>query len=54
MVNSTSKKFSRKLPKPERKSIADMNYGILASGSRLLPDIVDQLHFIRLTLWSVA
>ena len=28
-----SNKFSRKLPKPERKFIAEMNYGILASGS---------------------
>lgn len=37
-------KFSRKLPKPERKFIAEMNYGILASGSCLLTDIVDQLH----------
>lgn len=57
MVNFTSKiyqmkreiltfsnKISRKLPKPERKFIADMNYGILASGSCLLTDIVDQLH----------
>ena len=44
MVNCTSKtyqmkreiltfsnKISRKLPKPEKKFIADMNYGILAS-----------------------
>lgn len=39
-----SRKISHKLPKPERKFIADMNYGILASGSCLLTDIVDQLH----------
>ena len=39
-----SNKISRNLPKPERKFIADMNYGILASGSCLLTDIVDQLH----------
>jgi len=39
-----SNRFSRKLPKPERKFIAEMNYGILASGSCLLTDIVDQLH----------
>ena len=39
-----SNNFSRKLPKPERKFIAEMNYGILASGSCLLTDIVDQLH----------
>ena len=57
MVNCTSKtyqmkreiltfsnKISRKLPKPEKKFIADMNYGILASNSCLLTDIVDQLH----------
>ena len=39
-----SNKISRKLPKPEKKFIADMNYGILASNSCLLTDIVDQLH----------
>lgn len=57
MVNFTSKtyqmkrdiltfsnKISRKLPKPDRKFIADMNYGMLASNSCLLTDIVDQLH----------
>ena len=39
-----SNKFSKKLPKPERKFMADMNYGMLASNSCLLTDIVDQLH----------
>ena len=39
-----SNKISRNLPKPERKFVADMNYGMLASGSCLLTDIVDQLH----------
>ena len=39
-----SNKISRNLPKPERKFIADMNYGMLASGSCLLTDIVDHLH----------
>ena len=39
-----SNNLSRKLPKPERKFIADMNYGILASKSCLLTDIADQLH----------
>ncbi len=39
-----SNKISGKLPKPERKFIADMNYGMLASGSCLLTDISDQLH----------
>lgn len=43
-ILSFSKKISHKLPKPERKFIADMNYGILASNSCLLTDIVDQLH----------
>lgn len=37
-------KFSRRLPKPEKKFMADINYGILASGSCLLTDIVHQLH----------
>ena len=43
-ILSFSNKISKKLPKPERKFIADMNYGILASRSCLLTDIVDQLH----------
>ena len=42
-ILSFSNKISRNLPKPERKFIADMNYGIIASGSCLLTDIVDQL-----------
>ena len=43
-ILSFSNKISSNLSKPERKFIADMNYGILASGSCLLTDIVDQLH----------
>lgn len=43
-ILSFSNKISRRLPKPERKFMADMNYGMLASGSCLLTDIVDQLH----------
>ena len=39
-----SNKISRNLPKPERKFVADMNYGMLASGSCMLTDIVDHLH----------
>ena len=39
-----SKKISEALPKPDQKFYADMIYGILASGSCLLTDIVDQLH----------
>ena len=39
-----SNKISRKLSKPEKKFTADMTYGMLASESCLLTDIVDQLH----------
>lgn len=39
-----SNKISRKQSKPDRKFAADMTYGMLASGSCLLTDIVDQLH----------
>ena len=39
-----SNKISRKLSKPERKFTADMTYGMLASNSCILTDIVDQLH----------
>ena len=39
-----SNKISRKLSKPNRKFTADMTYGMLASGSCLLTDVVDQLH----------
>ena len=43
-ILSFSNKISRNLSKPERKFMADMNYGMLASGNCLLTDIVDQLH----------
>ena len=39
-----SNKISKHLSKPEIKFTADMTYGMLASGSCLLTDIVDQLH----------
>lgn len=39
-----SNKISRKLSKPDRKFTADITYGMLASNSCLLTDIVDQLH----------
>lgn len=39
-----SNKISKPLSKPERKFSADMTYGLLAAGSCLLTDIVDQLH----------
>lgn len=43
-ISNFSNKVSKKLPKPERKFIANMNYGMLASNSCLLTDISDQLH----------
>lgn len=43
-ILSFSNKISKNLPKPEKKFMAGMNYGILASGRCLLTDIVDQLH----------
>jgi hypothetical protein len=39
-----SNKISKNLFKPEKKFTADMTYGILASGSCLLTDVVDRLH----------
>lgn len=39
-----SNKISRHLTKPDKKFTADMTYGMLAAGSCLLTDIVDQLH----------
>ena len=39
-----SKKISKHLSKPDRKFTADMTYGMLASGSCLLADVLDQLH----------
>ena len=39
-----SNKISCKLSKPDRKFTADITYGMLASNSCLLTDIVDQLH----------
>jgi hypothetical protein len=43
-ILSFSNKISGKLSKPNRKFTADMTYGMLASGSCLLTDVVDQLH----------
>ena len=39
-----SNKFSKCLSKPEKKFTADITYGMLASGSCLLTDVVDKLH----------
>lgn len=43
-ILSFSNKISKPLPKPDRKFVADITYGMLASGSCLLTDVVDQLH----------
>lgn len=43
-ILSFSNKLYRRLSKPDKKIIADMVYGTLASQSCLLTDIVDQLH----------
>ncbi len=43
-ILSFSNKISKNLPKSQRKFMADMNYGILASKDCFLTDIVDQLH----------
>ena len=43
ILNFTNK-ISKKLSKPDKKFTADMTYGMLASGSCLLTDIVDCLH----------
>ena len=37
-------KISKCLSKPEKKFVADITYGMLASGSCLLTDAADQLH----------
>lgn len=43
-ILSFSNKISRRIHKPDRKFTADMTYGIFASGSCLLTDIVGYLH----------
>ena len=39
-----SNKISKSLSRPEKKFVADITYGMLASGSCLLTDVSDQLH----------
>ena len=39
-----SNKISKHLSKPDKKFSADMTYGMLAVGSCLLTDVVEQLH----------
>ena len=39
-----SNKISKLLSRPDKKFTADITYGMLASGSCLLTDVVDQLH----------
>lgn len=41
-----SNKISKHLSKPDKKFSADMTYGMLATGSCLLTDVMDQLHEI--------
>ena len=43
-ILSFSNKISKHLSKPDKKFSADMTYGMLAAGSCLLTDVVDQLH----------
>ncbi|MEH2955646.1 transposase [Candidatus Merdisoma sp. JLR.KK011] len=43
-ILSFSNKISKYLSKPEKKFVADITYGMLASGSCLLTDVADQLH----------
>ncbi len=43
-ILSFTNKISNKLSKPDRKFTADITYGMLAAGSCLLTDVVDQLH----------
>lgn len=43
-ILSFSNKISKHLSKPEKKFVADISYGMLASGSCLLTDVADQLH----------
>lgn len=37
-------KISKHLSIPDKKFVADITYGMLASGSCLLTDVADQLH----------
>jgi hypothetical protein len=39
-----SQKFSKGLPRPQKKFVADMTYGMLASNSCILSDVADSLH----------
>lgn len=43
-ILSFSNKFSKTLSRPDKKFAADITYGMLASGSCLLTDVVDALH----------
>jgi hypothetical protein len=43
-ILSFTNKISNKLSKPDKKFTADITYGMLAAGSCLLTDVVDQLH----------
>ena len=43
-ILSFSNKISKHLSRPDKKFSADMTYGMLAAGSCLLTDVVEQLH----------
>lgn len=43
-VDISYQQLSKRLSKPEKKFTADITYGMLASGSCLLTDVVDKLH----------
>ena len=43
-IVSFTNQITNKLSKPDRKFTADITYGMLAAGSCLLTDVVDQLH----------
>ena len=43
-ILSLSNKISKHLSKPDKKFSADITYGMLAAGSCLLTDVLEQLH----------
>ena len=55
-ILSFSNKFSKLLPKPERKFMADMTYGGLTSQSCLITDIAHHLHepYKKSTLLTIS
>lgn len=43
-ISAILSKISKPLSRPDKKFVADITYGMLASGSCLLTDVADQLH----------